>query len=57
MIKQNFKNIKEQYLQNESFSKITSSNIFLFWISNFKQNFKRTFLEKRKYPNFGIVGL
>ena len=60
MIKQNFKNINEQYLQNEFFSKITSSNIFLFWISSFKQNFKnfkRTTLEKCKYPNFGPEGL
>ena len=38
--KQNFKNIKKQYTQNDSFTKITSRNIFLFWISSLKQNFK-----------------
>ena len=38
--KQNFKNIKKQYTQNNFFTKITSRNIFLFWISSLKQNFK-----------------
>ena len=60
MIKQNFKNIKGQYLKNELFSKLTSSNIFLYWISRFKQNFKnfkRTTLEECKYPSLGPEGL
>ena len=39
-MKVNDKKYKKKYTQNDSFTKITSGNIFLFWISILKQNFK-----------------